>query len=65
MCDPQKNVELSQRRVVAVKAYLVKRGVADGRISGLGLGGTEPKASNAQEATRRLNRRVEFRVTGQ
>ena len=62
--DPQKNVELSQRRVAAVKAYLVKRGVAPERISGVGLGGSEPKASNAQENTRRLNRRVEFRVTG-
>ncbi|WP_026351297.1 OmpA family protein [Hymenobacter aerophilus] len=62
--DPQKNVELSQRRVAAVKAYLVKRGVAPERISGVGLGGAEPRASNAQENTRRLNRRVEFRVTG-
>ncbi|SDX45077.1 OmpA family protein [Hymenobacter psychrophilus] len=62
--DPQKNVELSQRRVAAVKTYLVKRGVAPERISGVGLGGAEPRASNAQENTRRLNRRVEFRVTG-
>ncbi|MBT2559416.1 OmpA family protein [Hymenobacter sp. ISL-91] len=62
--DPQKNVELSQRRVAAVKAYLVKRGVAPERISGVGLGGSEPRASNTQENTRRLNRRVEFRVTG-
>ncbi|MBT9394637.1 OmpA family protein [Hymenobacter sp. NST-14] len=62
--DPEKNVELSQRRVGAVKAYLVRHGVAAERISGIGLGGAEPKASNAQEATRRLNRRVEFRVTG-
>ncbi|OWP61377.1 hypothetical protein CDA63_19760 [Hymenobacter amundsenii] len=63
--DPQKNVELSQRRVAAVKTYLVRHGVAAGRISGIGLGGAEPKTSNAQEVTRRLNRRVEFRVTGQ
>ena len=62
--DPAKNVELSQRRVAAVKTYLVKHGIAADRISGIGLGGAEPKASNAQETTRRLNRRVEFRVTG-
>ncbi|MFD2783928.1 OmpA family protein [Hymenobacter rubripertinctus] len=62
--DPEKNVELSQRRVAAVKTYLVKHGVEADRISGIGLGGAEPKASNTQETTRRLNRRVEFRVTG-
>ena len=33
-------------------------------IAGLGLGGAEPIASNDQEATRRLNRRVEFRIVG-
>ena len=62
--DPQKNVELSQQRVAAVKAYLVAHGISANRISGVGLGGAEPRASNAQESTRRLNRRVEFRVTG-
>ena len=59
-----KNVVLSEQRVAAVKAYLVGRGVADARISGIGFGGAKPAASNEQEATRQLNRRVEFRVTG-
>lgn len=62
--EAEKNVVLSQQRVAAVKAYLVGRGVAETRISGIGLGGAEPIASNAQEVTRKLNRRVEFRVTG-
>ncbi|RYU81849.1 OmpA family protein [Hymenobacter persicinus] len=62
--DPQKIVVLSEQRVAAVKAYLVRHGVAEARITGLGLGGTEPRASNEREATRQLNRRVEFRVTG-
>jgi len=62
--DAQLNVQLSEQRVAVVKAYLVSHGVAAGRITGLGLGGTEPRASNDQEATRRLNRRVEFRITG-
>ncbi|WP_210514172.1 OmpA family protein [Hymenobacter terricola] len=61
---PEKNVVLSEQRVAAVKAYLVGHGVAEGRISGIGYGGAQPVASNAQEITRRLNRRVEFRVTG-
>ncbi|WP_197031875.1 OmpA family protein [Hymenobacter swuensis] len=62
--DPQLNVQLSEQRVAVVKAYLVSHGVAAERITGLGLGGIEPRASNEQEATRRLNRRVEFRITG-
>ncbi|GAB3833614.1 OmpA family protein [Hymenobacter jeollabukensis] len=61
--DPQKNVELSEQRVAAVKTYLVSHGVAAERISGVGLGGAEPRASNEREETRKLNRRVEFRVT--
>ncbi|MCR5889868.1 OmpA family protein [Hymenobacter sp. J193] len=62
--DPQKNVLLSEQRVEVVKAYLVSHGVAAERITGLGLGGAEPRAANDQETTRRLNRRVEFRITG-
>ncbi|GAB2787683.1 outer membrane protein OmpA-like peptidoglycan-associated protein [Hymenobacter luteus] len=61
---PEKNVQLSERRVATVKAYLVRHGIAESRITGLGLGGAEPRASNDWEATRQLNRRVEFRVTG-
>jgi len=61
---PEKNVVLSEQRVSAVMAYLVGHGVEVPRITGLGLGGAEPLASNEQEATRRLNRRVEFRITG-
>jgi outer membrane protein OmpA-like peptidoglycan-associated protein len=62
--EPAKNVALSEARVAAVKAYLVAHGVAETRITGIGFGGAKPAASNAQEITRKLNRRVEFRVTG-
>jgi outer membrane protein OmpA-like peptidoglycan-associated protein len=62
--EPAKNVALSEARVAAVKAYLTAQGVADARITGIGFGGAKPAASNAQETTRKLNRRVEFRVTG-
>jgi outer membrane protein OmpA-like peptidoglycan-associated protein len=61
---PEKNVVLSEQRVAAVKTYLVAHGVAAARITGIGFGGAQPAASNEQEATRQLNRRVEFRVTG-
>ncbi|WP_199243498.1 OmpA family protein [Hymenobacter sedentarius] len=61
---PEKNVVLSEQRVSAVKAYLVGHGIAEARITGIGFGGAQPMASNSQEFTRRLNRRVEFRITG-
>ena len=58
----EKNVVLSQQRVAAVRAFLAEHGVSAARIVGLGLGGAQPIASNEQETTRRLNRRVEFRI---
>ncbi|WP_051718924.1 OmpA family protein [Hymenobacter sp. IS2118] len=61
---PDKNVALSEQRVGTVKEYLAGHGIGETRISGVGLGGAEPAASNAQEYTRKLNRRVEFRITG-
>ncbi|MDO7847898.1 OmpA family protein [Hymenobacter sp. M29] len=62
--EAAKNVALSEERVAAVKTYLTAHGVAAARITGIGFGGAKPAASNAQEITRKLNRRVEFRVTG-
>ncbi len=60
--DPAANVQLSQNRVQAVLDYLIGKGVAPVRLRGQGFGGAQPIASNQQEATRRLNRRVEFEV---
>ncbi|MEQ8304701.1 MAG: OmpA family protein [Cyclobacteriaceae bacterium] len=56
------NVSLSQSRVEKVKAYLVDNGISSKRISGKGYGGIKPIADNDAEATRRLNRRVEFTI---
>ncbi|WP_303310814.1 RICIN domain-containing protein [Hymenobacter sp. BT730] len=56
------NVKLSEDRVKEVKRYLVRRGVAETRISTIGYGGSKPRASNDREETRRLNRRVEFTI---
>lgn len=56
------NVKLSQQRVNRVKEYLVSKGIDPKRITGRGFGGTKPIASNETEASRRMNRRVEFTI---
>ena len=60
--DRFKNQKLSEDRVDAVKQYLVNRGVEQERITGIGYGGSKPVADNSRELTRRLNRRVEFKI---
>lgn len=57
------NQKLSEKRAAAVKAYLVKKGVAADRISSKGYGKTQPVADNKTKAGRAANRRVEVRYT--
>ncbi len=57
------NKKLSENRVTVVKDYLVSKGIKAKRITTQAYGSTRPLASNETEATRRLNRRVEFTVT--
>ncbi|TDR93931.1 OmpA family protein [Enterovirga rhinocerotis] len=55
------NLRLSQNRAAAVVAELTARyGVAAGRLTSRGMGMDQPVASNADEAGRALNRRVEL-----
>jgi OOP family OmpA-OmpF porin len=56
------NLKLSMRRAAAVKAFLVKEGVAEGRLSTRGLGESQPVASNETDDGRAQNRRVELKV---
>ncbi len=56
------NQDLSQQRAEAVMQALVARGVDAGRINATGYGADRPIASNATEAGRRANRRVEVYV---
>ena len=61
--DPAANLKLSEDRVKAVRDYLtVRRNVPATRLRGQGFGGSQPIASNTQEHTRKLNRRVEFEI---
>jgi len=56
------NQRLSERRALAVADYLVSRGVPSDRVRTEGRGENEPRATNATEAGRQLNRRVEIYV---
>ena len=51
---------LSKARSDAVKAYLVKLGIADARISTEGIGGARPIVPFSDADNRWKDRRVEF-----
>lgn len=56
------NDRLSLRRAQAVKAWLVKRGIASKRMTTLGKGMRDPIAPNDTPEGRAQNRRIEFHV---
>lgn len=58
------NQSLSVRRVGAVKAYLVSKGVPSEQIKTEGRGESQPVASNQTREGRAQNRRVEIEVVG-
>jgi len=59
------NMKLSQKRVEAVKEYLVKKGVKKKRIRLKAFGGSRPVSRERTEEGRTANRRVEVRVLNQ
>lgn len=54
------NMKLSQRRVDAVRHYLVSKGIAADRLFAKGYGESQPVADNATDEGRFKNRRVEL-----
>ena len=54
------NNRLSQRRAEAVRAYLIKKGVAAERLTAKGYGESKPVADNKTATGRAQNRRVEL-----
>lgn len=60
--NPNNNFILSRARAEAVKAYLIRKGIAPERIITNGLGDAQPVADNETPEGRTRNRRIEFRI---
>jgi OOP family OmpA-OmpF porin len=58
------NQQLSERRAAAVKTYLQNHGISSSMMTTLGMGESQPTASNATREGRAQNRRVEISVQG-
>lgn len=56
------NMQLSKERALAVKAYLVKKGVLASRLKAEGFGMSQPVADNSTAVGRAENRRTEIRI---
>lgn len=54
------NLELSQRRALAVKAALTNHGVSNAVIQVIGFGECDPAVADTDEAARAKNRRVQI-----
>lgn len=59
---PTANLELSEKRVEAVRQYLIAKGIPPRRMIGKGYGGSKPIAPSDTEENRQRNRRVEFKI---
>lgn len=60
--DPKENMKLSERRVEAVRDYLISKGVAKHKVKTKAFGGTQPLSRENSEEAHKMNRRVEARV---
>jgi OOP family OmpA-OmpF porin len=58
------NQQLSERRAIAVKNFLLDQGIPANLMATLGMGENSPTASNATAAGRAQNRRVEITIQG-
>lgn len=56
------NQNLSEQRARSVASYIYNKGVAANRISTIGYGESRPVATNATEAGKAENRRVEIKI---
>ena len=54
--------DITQKQADLIKQYLIKKGVADGRIEAVGVGSDKPLVPNISPANKAKNRRVELHV---
>lgn len=54
--------KLSLERTLAIREYLVKKGISKSRIQCIGYGAERPLSTEDTEQARRLNRRVELKI---
>lgn len=60
--DALANLELSKKRAIAVRDYLLEQNVPDGRLRPIGYGETKPVADNETQEGQAANRRIEFNL---
>ncbi|MBT8142329.1 MAG: OmpA family protein [Gammaproteobacteria bacterium] len=56
------NLWLSDKRAMAVKEYLISKGIAGSRLTSKGYGESQPIADNSTREGRKANRRVDLNV---
>ncbi|MDW7692736.1 OmpA family protein [Flammeovirgaceae bacterium SG7u.111] len=57
------NIEVSKQRAKAIVDYLIHKGIEESRLDWMGVGASEPLASNLDEREgKELNRRVELKM---
>jgi outer membrane protein OmpA-like peptidoglycan-associated protein len=62
---PKKNLQLSEKRAMAVRDYLISKGIEGDRIIAVGYGQEKPIATNETEEGRAVNRRTEAKEIGE
>jgi outer membrane protein OmpA-like peptidoglycan-associated protein len=60
--NPDRNMQLSEDRVLAVRDYLMAQDIKKGRIKYKAFGGSQPITTDNTEEARLKNRRVEVRI---
>ncbi|MCO5065836.1 MAG: OmpA family protein [Rhizobiaceae bacterium] len=61
--DEKKNLDLTQKRALAVARHLAAQGVDARRMSVTGFGSSRPAEANETEAGKAANRRIEIQVS--
>lgn len=59
------NNKLSKDRAQVVADALIKKGISANRLKSIGYGSKMPVAENTTDEGRQLNRRTEFKITGE